>query len=94
MTFNVFDMRGEEIVEDDVVVCSFSAGSSAYLRIGRVQEKKVTTKNIFDPADSRRFYLKIRWSEGTGRVPDKPTLIAVEPNTKSHLLKVDLDGIN
>lgn len=93
MSFSIFDMRGAEIFEDDVVVYAFTSGSSAYLRIGRVIEKKVTTKNLFGSVDSNNYYLKIRWIEGW-RLPEKPTLIGVKPNTKSHVLKVDLDGIN
>lgn len=95
MTFSVFDMRGVEIVEDDVVIGSFAIGSTAYLRIGRVVEKKITNKKPFGPVELANYYLKIRWTEGTASfLPDKPTLISVKPNQKSHLLKVDLDGIN
>lgn len=89
MDFSVFDMRGNEIVEGDTVVYSYVNGSSSYLRIGVVSEKKITER-IFDYPN---HYLKIRWVEGR-TLPDKPTLIRVTPNEKSHLLKVELDGIN
>lgn len=89
--FSVFDMLGFEIKEDDYVVGSFMHGRSASTRIGKILEKKVIhpKRHGSDP----NYYLKIDWIHGWGR-PDKPTLISVDPGEKSHLLKVDIDGIN
>lgn len=89
MNFEVFDMLGKEIVENDTVVGSFSSGSRACLRIGIVKEKKITIPSQYNT----NYYLKIRWVAGRGR-PGNPTLISVEPNSRSQLLKVDVDEIN
>ncbi len=95
MSFEIYDMLGFEIKEDDYVVGSFSYGSSAATRIGQVVEKKTIEKKKYYGISDRdpNYYLKIRWIHGRG-LPDKPSLISVNPGEKSQLLKVALDGIN
>lgn len=95
MSFEIYDMLGFEIKEDDYVVGSFSYGSSAATRIGQVLEKKIVQPKGYYGSSSRgpNYYLKIRWIHGWG-LPDKPSLISVKPGEKSQLLKVALDGIN
>lgn len=86
MDFQTFDMLGQEIVENDLIVYPHGNGSSASLRVGRVKEKKVVHNG-----ERNRFYLKIEWLEGSW-LPDKPTSIGIMPDIKSHLLKVKLDA--
>ena len=93
MSFDVYDMLGFEIKEDDYVVGSFSYGSSAATRIGQVLRKKVVQpKGYGGIKPTPNFYLKIDWIHGRGR-PDKPSLISVKPGEKSQLLKVDLNEV-
>lgn len=87
MSFQVFDILGKEISPGDLIVYAYSTGSSAGLRIGRVKEKKITYKS----GQTSRYYLKIDWQAGF-YLPEKPSLINVTPNVKSHVLKVELDG--
>lgn len=95
MNFEVYDMLGFAIKEDDYVVGSFSYGSSAATRIGQVIEKKTVQPKRYYGGSNRdpNYYLKIRWTHGWG-LPEKPSLISVTPGEKSQLLKVALDGIN
>lgn len=94
MSFSVYDMLGFEIKEKDIVVGSFSRGSSAVTRIGEVMEKKVIQpKGYGSIRPDPNYYLKIDWIHGWGR-PSKPTLISIKPGEKSQLLKVDISGLN
>jgi hypothetical protein len=86
MSFQAFDMIGQEIVENDIIVYPHGNGSTASLRIGRVKEKKITYNG-----ERHRFFLRVEWLEGSW-LPEKPTNIGITPDTKSHLLKVELDG--
>lgn len=93
MDFDVFDMLGKEIEVYSTVVGSFNWGSSSTTRIGEVLEKKIVhPKSYGGIAAPPNYYLKIRWLQGRG-LPDKPSLIGVKPGEKSHLLKVEIDGI-
>ena len=94
MTFDIYDMLGFEIKEGDVVVGSFSYGSSAATRIGEVIEKKVVQPKAYygGVRANPNYYLKIDWTHGHGR-PQKPSLVSVKPGDKSQLLKVDISGI-
>ncbi len=88
MSFQVFDMIGQEIIEGDIIVYPYSSGSSsASLRIGRVKEKKLVRKHN----QPTNHYLTIEWIEGS-YLPQKPSNIGVQPDHKSHILKVELDG--
>lgn len=94
MSFDVYDMLGFEIKEDDYVVGSFSSGSSAVTRIGRVVERKtVQPKNYGIVNQAPNHYLKIKWIHGFN-LPKNASLIFVTPGNKCQLLKVALDGIN
>lgn len=87
MTFQAFDMIGQEIIEGDLIVYAISNGSSATLRLGRVIKKKVVSR-VNQPSN---YYLTIEWIEGLF-LPKKPSNISITPDSKSHILKVELNG--
>lgn len=86
--FFSYDLLGQPVHVDDLIVYAFTYGNSVEMRIGRIIDFVIT------PGTSNH-YLKVDWKVTTAySVPDKPTKIRVQPGRKENFLKVELDGFN